>query len=199
MDSTIGAPYSFINENESFAPPEVEGYTGVVVDASGLGVEPSVIVEIYDEDGEPLYNEHLVDPGRFREMGMAAFVLKEGSTLELLKDTYASFPIFIASSVDYIYLARRKGKKRYYRSYTYKHRWRRRRQGRRPLRIRAIALPRGKKIRTGAIISTSRGGKKLKGVVKKLFRTARVVIITDAQVGGTEGRLFDPRFMGVLW
>ncbi len=200
-DPSIGAPFSSIDDNPPVKSGDVDGYTGIVVDATGLGLEPSLIVDLYAEDGEPIYNERLVDPTGFREMGMAAFVLKEGSSLEIIRDTYAAFPIFVASSVDYIYLARRKYGKRSYHGYFRKRRGYRyrRRQGRRPLRVRAISIRSGKKIRTGAIISTRGNNKKLKSIARRLFRTARVVIITDAQVGGTEGRIFDPRFMGVLW
>ncbi|GEM_PF-6464150 len=196
-DPSIDAPFSYINQNQPSAGENLP-YTGVVIDASSLKLAPSVIFRVFDEDGEPVYDEKNVDPESFREMGMAAFVVNEGSDLKLYRKANLGLPLFIASNVDYIYLARRRGRGHHFR-YKGKRWWtKRRRQGRRPWRVRAISLPENGKIRTGVVISVKRG-KNFRKMVRKLFRTARVVVITTATVGGTEGRKSVPFWMGYLW
>ena len=200
LDPDSEGPYSYLNKNSGSEIPQNLPYSGIVIDAAGLGVQPSVFVAVYDEDGNILYSKNKVDPGAVKDMGMASFVLKEKGEGNFIKVGSAGFPLFVASNVNYIFLARRHGRgtRRYYHKRKKKWWYRfRRRQGRRPLRVRAIALPRHGRIRTGAVISTHTGKvKKVRKIIGKVFWTARVVIITDATVGGTEGFKYDPRFLG---
>jgi len=204
IDESAGGPFAGEVKEQEIVE-EVDGFTGIVIDATGLGVQPAITTEIYGEDGEPMYNLNIADSKSVKELGMASYVVEfdEGAMLENLK--HASLFPLLASNSDFYWLARnkRRHKSRSYtkkRKYSRRHwRHRRRRQGRRPMRYRAVSLPKGGKITTGAVISSKGKSKKLRRAARKLFRTARVVIITDPMVGGTEGKLITPVWVGGLW
>ena len=203
IDDSVGGPLAD-EVKEQKTEDEVDGYTGIVIDARGIGTQPALIPEIYDDTGAPLYNLSMVDKNAVDEMGMASYVVEfdEGAMLENMKHAVL-FPL-LASNSDFYWIARnyRSKHKRYsYKRHHKKRKWwlKRRRQGRRPLRFRAVALPKGGRITTGAVISSRGKGKKLRRTARKLFKTARVVIITDPMVGGTEGNILTPVWIGGLW
>lgn len=57
-------------------------YTGVVIDARGLGVMPSMSPKIYDKTGNEVYGTMTVDPDYVIEKGIAGFADSVESAIE---------------------------------------------------------------------------------------------------------------------
>jgi hypothetical protein len=56
------------------APQAAEGgYTGLVIDARGLGVKPAISPKVYDEDGTEVYGTVQVSPDYAIEVGIAGY------------------------------------------------------------------------------------------------------------------------------
>lgn len=56
------------------APPQVEGnYTGLIIDARGLNVQPAMAPRILKADETPLYGQGNYDPDTVIEKGLAAY------------------------------------------------------------------------------------------------------------------------------
>lgn len=147
-------------------PPESErtkGYTGLVIDARGLGVKPACFPEILDEKGSVLYGPEIVDRALAEKGGMVHYLtLPEDAKLSSVfgEDAYIIRPVQVLRAP---------------------------REGRRPLKIKGvknagslkanviISLEDAKKIRKDA---------KIGGALKR----SKVVIVTDPLIGGIEGR-----------
>jgi hypothetical protein len=195
------------------APPEKKDaektYTGIIVDARGMGLIPAIFPEIVDENGEPVYSIEKIDPQALTLRGAAAYVgegeeslkNKKGSFLEnkrflavpaltiesaglypvsFSRDGQKLFPIFSSHPIRlWQQIAQMHGRRLVLR------------QGTKPIRRPAIRS--SGPTRSRIVISNSSATMIRQAVAYNDFlRKARVVVITDSMIGGTEGRYWDP-------
>ncbi|OLC80948.1 MAG: hypothetical protein AUI96_02895, partial [Nitrospirae bacterium 13_1_40CM_3_62_11] len=131
---------------------EKEGYTGIVIDARGMGVNPACFPEVLDETGAVVYGPGTVDRTAAEKNGLVQYrALPEGVKLSSVFGEQASIirPVQRASLP---------------------------REGRRPLRIKG--LKNSGRLKANVIISVEdankiRGDAQLGGVLKR----SRVVIV----------------------
>lgn len=64
---------NLINLAEGFKTPKGTPYTGLVIDARGLGIRPAMIAKILDEDGNEIYGTDFVDRSMAIERGILAY------------------------------------------------------------------------------------------------------------------------------
>ncbi|MGH7167914.1 MAG: hypothetical protein ACREII_05225 [Nitrospiraceae bacterium] len=140
-----------------------QGYTGIVIDARGMGVNPACFPQILDETGAVVYGPGTADRTATEKNGLVQYrALPQGAKLSALFGEEAA----IIRPVQRAPLAR---------------------EGRRPLKIKG--LKNSGRLKANVIISVEdakriRGDAQLGGVLKR----SRVVIITDPLIGGLEGR-----------
>lgn len=176
-------------------------YTGVVVDARGLGAKPALFPEIVDEKGEPVYTMEMVEGPSLAMRGGAAYVVgdgKKGASLEKgrylvvqalsvtpafgalpgldVKTKGFSFRSFMGSMKTILIAQARKVILR---------------QGPRPIKPRAIKT--SGPTRSRIVISTASAARVRKArSYNDFLGKARVVVITDSMIGGTEGKYLRP-------
>ncbi len=147
-------------------PPETDtkqGYTGIVIDARGMGVNPACFPEILDETGTVVYGPGTADRSATEKNGLVQYrALPEGVKLSSVFGEQAT----IIRPVQRAPIPR---------------------EGRRPLRIKG--LNKAGRLKANVIISVEDARKiredvQLGGVLKR----SRVVIVTDPLIGGMEGR-----------
>jgi len=154
-----------VMQSQALAPETdtKEGYTGIVIDARGMGVNPACFPEILDESGAAVYGPGTVDRGTAEKHGLVQYrALPAGVTLSSVFGEGAS----IIRPVQRAPLAR---------------------EGRRPLKIKGLKST--GRLKANVIISVEDAKKiredaQLGGVLKR----SRVVIVTDPLIGGMEGR-----------
>ena len=140
-----------------------QGYTGIVIDARGMGVNPACFPEVLDETGAVVYGPGTADRTAAEKHGLVQYrALPEGVKLSSVFGEQAS----IIRPVQRAPLPR---------------------EGRRPLKIKG--LKNSGRLKANVIISVEdakkiRGDAQLGGVLKR----SRVVIVTDPLIGGMEGR-----------
>ena len=59
--------------NSESAAPNVEGYTGVIIDCRGLNLQRAMSPVIKDEDGRIIYGDKDLDFDKINEIGMAEY------------------------------------------------------------------------------------------------------------------------------
>lgn len=187
---------------------EDDEVTGVVVDARGLGLNPALFPEIVDEEGNPVYSVDMVSAPSLSRRGMAAYVEAE-------KDDSGDGPrgAFIPGDKIYVkavglapaapgfsgYAPRPAavklfpfGKIKLFRLLAQAPPPRIViRQGPRPVNTEAKKSTGPTKSRI-VISSTATNQIRKADQSSGILRTARVVIITDSMIGGTEGRRRSP-------
>lgn len=149
-------------------PPEPasESYTGLVIDARGLGVKPACFPAVLDDKGEVVYGPKMVDRAAAQKDGMVHYMAApKGADLSSLlgEGAYVIRPVQSAPPAPP-------------------------RSGRVPLKIKGgdkagalkaniiISSDDAKKIRDDATLSVA-------------LKRSRVTVVTDPLVGGMEGRL----------
>lgn len=60
-----------------------QAYTGLVLQADGLEVEPGLVCTVQDEEGNQVFGPDQVDPEKALQLGMAIFVQSAGPRLDL--------------------------------------------------------------------------------------------------------------------
>ncbi len=191
-------------------------YTGVIVDARGIGLDPAVFPEVVDESGEPVYSLQMIEPSALKQRGAAAYVTGEKEDMDEGKKgafipgrhLYVKAKAAEPAAVSFISLESsipepsgingsdpKGGVSFFKRSLSFiaelaQGTGRRivMRYGPRP------AKPKAKKstgpTKSRIVISNSDAKKIREADTKNNFlRMARVVVITDSMIGGTEGRL----------
>jgi hypothetical protein len=144
-------------------PGLTEGYTGLVIDARGLGVRPACFPMILDEKGEPLYGPASVDRATAEKDGMVEYhALPKDANLSGVfgEDAFVIRPVQLAAAP---------------------------REGRRPLKIKGVDK-RGA-LKANVLISSD-DAKKIRGdnQIGGALRRSKVVVVTDPLIGGMEGR-----------
>jgi len=165
-DSLITA---FMNE-KSVKPQDIpagpmseEGFTGLVIDARGVGVKPAFFPVILDQTGMVLYGPDMVDRSIAEKEGLAGYqTLPKNAELSAVFGEGARVirPVAVAAGV---------------------------REGRRPLKIKGA--DKAGTLNANIMIS-SEDAKKIKGDVQMrvALKRSKVVIVTDPLIGGMEGR-----------
>lgn len=151
-------------------PPEPateEGYTGLIIDARGLGVKPAFFPVILDETGAVVYGPGIVDRATVEKAGLAEYhTLPRNASLSSVfgERAYVVRPVAIAPGS---------------------------REGRRPLKIKGA--DKAGSLSANIMIS-SEDAKKIRGDAQMTvaLKRSKVVIVTDPLIGGMEGRA--PRF-----
>ena len=148
-------------------PPESpDGYTGMVIDARGLGLKPACFPSVVDDKGQAVYGPQTVDKAAAEKDGMVHYMTApKGADLSSLfgEGAYIIRPVQAAPAVVP-------------------------REGRRPLKIKG--LDKAGALKANIIISSD-DAKKIRedaGMAGALKRS-RVTVVTDPLIGGMEGRL----------
>jgi hypothetical protein len=148
---------------ESAGDAGTEGYTGLVIDARGLGARPACFPMILDEKGEVLYGPETVDRATAEKDGMVEYhALPKDANLSGLfgEGAFVIRPVQVTAPP---------------------------REGRRPLKIKGVDK-RGS-LKANVLISSEdakriRGDKQIGGALHR----SKVVVVTDPLIGGMEGR-----------
>jgi hypothetical protein len=148
---------------ESIGESGTEGYSGLVIDARGLGVRPACFPMILDEKGEPVYGPQNVHRGTAEKDGMVEYhALPKDAKLSSIfgEDVFVIRPVQITAVP---------------------------REGRRPLRIKGVDK-RGA-LKANVLISNE-DAKKIRedNQIGGALRRSKVVVVTDPLIGGMEGR-----------
>lgn len=147
--------------------PNKEGYTGLVIDARGLEVNPACFPAILDDQGRVLYGPEIVDRATAEKHGLVEYhTLPRGANLSspFGDQAYVIRPVQIAPAL---------------------------REGRRPLKIKGVN--RAGELKANIMISAE-DAKKIRGDahIGSALRRSKVVIVTDPLIGGIEGRIPAP-------
>lgn len=67
-----------VNPAEGLLSPKGIPYTGLIVDARGLGLNPAITIKILDEDGNEIYGTNYVDRDNAVEIGIVAYKSEMG-------------------------------------------------------------------------------------------------------------------------
>lgn len=154
-------------QDQKLAPePAEESYTGLVIDARGLGVKPACFPAVLDDKGDTVFGPKTVDRAAAQKDGMVHYMAApKGADLSSLfgEGAYIVRPVQAAPPAPP-------------------------REGRRPLKIKG-----GDKagLLKANIIISSEDAKKIREdptLVAQLKRS-RVTVVTDPLIGGMEGRL----------
>jgi hypothetical protein len=144
-----------------------DGYTGVVVDARGLGVLPACFPELLDQDGGVVFGASTVDRAAAERDGMVHYMtVPKGVDLSnLLERALIIRPVEMGAPKSVLP-----------------------REGRRPLRIKG--MEKGGSLKANVIIS-SEDAQKIKNDprIGSALRRSRVTIVTDPLIGGMQGAL----------
>lgn len=150
-------------------PPEPaeEGYTGLVIDARGLGVKPACFPSVLDDKGEVLFGPKTVDRAAAQKDGMVHYMAApKGADLSSLfgDSAYVVRPVQVAPPP---------------------------REGKRPLKIKGGDKAGALKAN---IIVSSEDAKKIRSDTQLglALKRSKVVVVTDPLIGGMEGSLPGP-------
>ena len=209
----MGIQKPFVNkkENSGFQPSPKEAkkdeFTGVVVDARGLGLKPALFPQIVDEDGNVVYDVKMVEAASLIERGGAAYVVGDLETSNDTKGAFIKGDILFVSAINVLpspayglssgissnllqelvvdpvstfKLIAQAAKPRIVI-----------RQGPRPVNTKARKTTGTTRSR---IVVSRKAASQIREADKKtmVLRTARVVVITDSMIGGTEGKMETP-------
>ena len=148
-------------------PPEpaAESYTGLVIDARGLGVKPACFPAVLDDKGEVVYGPRMVDRAAAQKDGMVHYmtVPKDADLSSLFGGgTYVIRPVQAAPPAPP-------------------------RAGRMPLKIKGGDKAGALKAN---IIISSEDAKKIRddSTLSVALKRSRVTVVTDPLIGGMEGR-----------
>jgi hypothetical protein len=148
-------------------PPESpEGYTGMVIDARGLGLKPACFPSVLDDKGQVVYGPQTVDKAAAEKDGMVHYMTApKGADLSSLfgDGTYVIRPVQTAPPAPP-------------------------RVGHKPLKIKGGDKAGALKAN---IIISSDDAKKIRddGALSVALKRSRVTVVTDPLIGGMEGRL----------
>jgi len=149
-------------------PPEpaAESYTGLVIDARGLGVKPACFPAVLDDKGEVVYGPKMVDRAAAQKDGMVHYMTapKDADLSSLFGEgAYVIRPVQSAPPAPP-------------------------RSGRVPLKIKGGDKAGALKAN---IIISSDDAKKIRddSALSVALKRSRVTVVTDPLVGGMEGRL----------
>jgi hypothetical protein len=149
-------------------PPEPaeDGYTGLVIDARGLGVKPACFPSLLDDKGEAVFGPKTVDRATAQKDGMVHYMsAPKGADLSSLfgDGAYIIRPVQAAPPAPP-------------------------REGRKPLKIKGA--DKAGALKANVIIS-SEDAKKIRddAQLSVALKRSKVVIVTDPLIGGMEGRL----------
>lgn len=149
-------------------PPEPaeESYTGLVIDARGLGVKPACFPAVLDDKGETVFGPKTVDRAAAQKDGMVHYMAapKEADLSSLFDDgAYIIRPVQAKPPAPP-------------------------REGRKPLKIKGGDKAGALKAN---IIISSEDAKKIRddSALSVALKRSKVVIVTDPLIGGMEGRL----------
>lgn len=148
-------------------PPEPasESYTGLVIDARGLGVKPACFPAVLDDKGEVVYGPKMVDRAAAQKDGMVHYMTapKDADLSSLFGEgAYVIRPVQTAPPAPP-------------------------RSGRMPLKIKGGDKAGALKAN---IIISSEDAKKIRddSVLNVALKRSRVTVVTDPLIGGMEGR-----------
>ncbi len=160
-------------------PPEPaeDSYTGLVIDARGLGLKPACFPAVLDDKGETVYGPKTVDRAAAQKDGMVHYMsAPKGADLSSLFGEGA----YIVRPVDTTPPAPP-------------------REGRKPLKIKGGDKAGALKAN---IIISNEDAKKIRddSALSVALKRSRVTVVTDPLVGGMEGRLpgFEPLLAAVV-
>lgn len=144
-------------------PTTDEGFTGLVIDARGLGIKPAFFPVILDPSGAVLYGPDIVDRSTAEKAGMAGYhTLPKNAELSSVfgEGAYVIRPVAVTPGG---------------------------REGRRPLKIKGA--DKAGTLNANIMIS-SEDAKKIRGDAQMTvaLKRSKVVIVTDPLIGGMEGR-----------
>ena len=159
--------------SQDIPPESPDGYTGMVIDARGLGLKPACFPSVVDDRGQVVYSPQTVDKAAAEKDGMVHYMTApKGADLSSLFSTgaYIIRPVQAAPAVVP-------------------------REGRRPLKIKG--MDKAGALKANIIIS-SEDAKKIRddSALGVALKRSRVTVVTDPLIGGMEGRL--PGFEHVL-
>lgn len=144
-----------------------EEYTGLVVDARGLGVKPACFPLILDKDGVPLYGPQTVERAAMESNGMVeyqALPAKKDISFLFGGETYVIKPVQAASAT---------------------------REGKSPLRLKGAG--KAGSLQANVLVSQEDAAKLREDAgLARALRRGKVVIVTDPLIGGMEGRAPGP-------
>lgn len=148
-------------------PPDSEageGFTGLVIDARGLGVKPACFPMVLDDKGGVVYGPEIIDRATVEQNGMVQYqTLPKGANISSVfgEDAYVIRPVQIAPVP---------------------------REGRRPLKIKGADKA---GVLKANILISSDDAKKIREDAQMggALRRSKVVIVTDPLIGGMEGRV----------
>jgi hypothetical protein len=140
-----------------------EGYTGLVIDARGLGLKPACFPEIADDKGNVVYGPATVDRMIVEQAGMAQYkALPKGTHLSSVfgEGAYIVRPVQVSAGP---------------------------REGRRPLKIKGA--DKAGALKANLLISSD-DAKRIREdpQLKSALARSKVVVVTDPLIGGIEGR-----------
>lgn len=148
-------------------PPESpEGYTGMVIDARGLGLKPACFPSVVDDKGQVVYGPQTVDKAAAEKDGMVHYMAApKGADLSSLfgAGAYVIRPVQTAPPAPP-------------------------REGRKPLKIKGGDKAGALKAN---IIISSEDAKKIRddSALSVALKRSRVTVVTDPLIGGMEGRV----------
>lgn len=73
LDGGLAAALAPIDKRKKVSTDGEAKYSGLIVDATGLGAKPALSPRILDEEGGELYGAAMVNPGPMRQRGAAGF------------------------------------------------------------------------------------------------------------------------------
>jgi hypothetical protein len=143
-----------------------EGYTGMVIDARGLGLKPACFPSVVDDKGQVVYGPQTVDKAAAEKDGMVHYMAApKGADLSSLfgEGTYVIRPVQAAPPAPP-------------------------RVGHKPLKIKGGDKAGALKAN---IIISSEDAKKIRddSALSVALKRSRVTVVTDPLIGGMEGRL----------
>ncbi|MGH7260524.1 MAG: hypothetical protein ACREI9_07555 [Nitrospiraceae bacterium] len=152
--------------SQDIPPESPDGYTGMVIDARGLGLKPACFPSVVDDKGQVVYGPQTVDKAAAEKDGMMHYMTApKGADLSSLfgEDAYIISPVQAAPAVVP-------------------------REGRRPLKIKG--MDKAGALKANIIISSD-DAKKIRedASMSGALKRSRVTVVTDPLIGGMEGRL----------
>ena len=148
-----------------------EGYTGLIIDARGLGLKPACFPVILDQHGVPLYGPHTVEREAMENNGMVeyqALPAKKDISYLCGEEMYIIKPVQAAPAP---------------------------REGKSPLRLKGIG--KAGSLQANVLVSQDDAAKLREDAgLARALRRGKVVIVTDPLIGGMEGRAPGPLLAG---
>ena len=160
-------------------------YTGLVIDARGTGIQTAMFPSVVTNNGDEIYSVASVDSDAFIRRGVAGYALAE---MDVNEESVGENPLVIrvASLDERSVLTLHTANSLLIAQDTREKKRRTKRQGHAPLKLKGLGS--GGKLRANLVISDSDAAIiSASGEFSQLFKESRVVILTDPQIGGTEG------------